>query len=190
MKKNKPQKGNIQYLTYRKKITIIRTFLLFLLAFTILMTGYLSTGSVENYLTIIGILGILPATRSAVEMIAVLRVKPINDAIYQKYSDLTAQSKLDLQYNLYFTTNKKNFSIQVLFVTNECIIGYTTDKKCNIKDAKIHIQTYMKKDGFTPKNVNVFSEESKFLLAIKNNLENKPSLLDSKMEHALKLLSI
>lgn len=190
MKKIKIEKGNIHYLSSHKKATVIRTILLFTLSFSILGIGYFSTGKIENYLTIVAVLGVLPATRSAVEMIAVLRVKEIDKFLYNKFNDLTKKSNLSLQYNLYFTNEKKNFPIDVLFVTNQCIIGYTTNKKCICKNAKTHIETYMKKDGYAPKNINIVSEESNFISAIKNNLESTPSSLDKKMEYSLKLLSI
>jgi hypothetical protein len=190
MKKSKPQKGEIQYISARKKATIIRTTLLFILSFSILSVGYFSTGGIENYLTIIGVLGVLPATRSAVEMITILRVKPISKPLYNKLYKLTKNSELFLQYNLYLTSEKKNFPIDALFVINQSIIGYTTNEKCNCKNAKSHILAYMKKDGYSPKNVNIVAEESKFILAINSNLKSIPNSLDNKIVHALKLLSI
>lgn len=190
MKKNKPHKGDIAYISYRKRTTIIRTILLFGVAFSVLGIGYFSTGSIQNYLTIIAMLGMLPAARATVEMIISLKVKEVDTKIFQKMNTLSKDAMFDLQYNLYFTSESKNFSVDVLFVTNNCIIGYKEYPKYNLKEAKKHIETYMKKDGYSPQNISIVSEENKFISALNNNLNNKPSEQDLRMEHSLKLLSV
>lgn len=190
MKKKKPLKGQMSYISNRKKTTIIRTILLFSASFAVLGIGYFSTGSLQNYFTIIGVLGMLPAARSAVEMIISLRVKEIDKDLYKKLENIVISTDFDLQYNLYFTSESRNYAVDALFVTNNCIIGLKVNPKYDCKDAKKHIETYMKKDGYIPKNINIMTEESKFISAIKNNLKNKPTEQDLKMEYSLKLLSV
>lgn len=190
MKNKKPEKGSIEYISKRKKNTILRTILFFGAAFSVLAIGYFSTGTTKNYLTIIAMLGMLPASRSAVEMIISLRVKEVDETLFHKMEELSKNAAFDLQYNLYFTSEKQNYPVDVLFVTNNCIIGYKNDAKYELKDVKKHMETYMKKDGYSPKIINIVKEESKFILAVKNNLNNKPSQEDLRMEYALKLLSL
>lgn len=190
MKKKKPLKGHVSYIANRKKATIIRTIVLFIASFAVLGIGYYSTGSLQNYFTIVGVLGMLPAARSAVEMIISLRVKEIDKDLYMKLENIVTSANFDLQYNLYFTSESRNYAVDALFVTNNCIIGLKNDPKYKSQDAKKHIETYMKKDGYLPNNINIMTEESKFISAIKNNLNNKPTEQDLKMEYSLKLLSV
>lgn len=190
MKKQKVKKGEFSYIANRKKMTILRTILLFGVAFAVLGIGYYGTGSIKNYFTIISMLGMLPAARAAVEMIVTLRVRQIDEKLYLEMQKVSESSKFDLLYNLYFTSENRNYSVDVLFVTNNCILGYKENPNYDLKDLKSHINTYMKKDGFSPKNINIMTEKSKFLSAVNNNLNNKQSEQDLRMEHSLMLLSV
>lgn len=62
-------KGAYGYLENRKIYTALRTVLFFLLCVGIYLAGYLTTGTNRNLLTVVAILGCLPACKSAVNFI-------------------------------------------------------------------------------------------------------------------------
>ena len=66
----KIQKGNPGYLNYKKKVEIIRTIVYFAIVFAILALGIWQTGTRLNLLTVVAILGCLPASKSLVGVIA------------------------------------------------------------------------------------------------------------------------
>ena len=59
-------KGTYGYLEKKRKTELIRTILLFAIAFGIYLAGYFSTGTQQNLFTIIAVLGMLPACQRAV----------------------------------------------------------------------------------------------------------------------------
>ena len=74
MKKKKNQnKGQKGYLAWNKKMSICKTLVLFAISFAVYAMGIWSTGSNQNLLTIVAVLGCLPACRSAANLIALLR---------------------------------------------------------------------------------------------------------------------
>ena len=69
------KKGEDTYLSQRKKQEILKTIIMFGISAAVFLMGCLSTGSKNNLLTIVAVLGCLPASKSAVSMIMNLRVK-------------------------------------------------------------------------------------------------------------------
>ena len=65
-------KGMPGYIKDQKKKRILITILLFGISIAVFLTGYLTTHTRNNLLTIVAILGCLPAARSAVGMIMLL----------------------------------------------------------------------------------------------------------------------
>ena len=65
----KAKKGEYSYLSWRKKQEILKTTVLFGISAAIFVMGYFSTGSKNNLLTVVAVLGCLPASKSAVSMI-------------------------------------------------------------------------------------------------------------------------
>ena len=73
MKKNvlgkKITKGNPGYLDYQKKIEIFRTILYFAIVAALFGLGYSQTHSNKNLLTIVAVVGCLPASKALVGVI-------------------------------------------------------------------------------------------------------------------------
>ena len=121
--KNKYTKGDYLYLQNKKKMEIIKTIVFFGISAMLYLAGYISTRSNKNYLTIVAVLGCLPASKSAVSMIMYLKVKGCSEKMYkkilQKFGEKTGA------YNLYFTSYDKNYDISHVFVKGMTIIAYT-----------------------------------------------------------------
>ena len=56
-------KGTYLYLDTQKKYEIAKTAILYSLSVAIFLTGYISTGTKKNLLTIVAVLGVLPASK-------------------------------------------------------------------------------------------------------------------------------
>ena len=61
-------RGTCGYLRTQKIYEILRTVLYFAISLSLFIAGWVSTGSRENLLTIVAVLGCLPACKSLVEM--------------------------------------------------------------------------------------------------------------------------
>ena len=163
-------KGQYLYLENRKKIEIFKTILFFGISAALYLAGYITTGSNKNYLTIVAVLGCLPASKSAVSMIMNLKVKTCSQKAYDAIGDKGA-------YNLYFTSYDKNFDVSHIFVKGMTIIGYVENPKVQEVDFEEHIKTVLNRDAITGVNVKLFKDLSKYTTRMEQmeNLENEKS---------------
>lgn len=65
----KTEKGMPGYLKYKRTIEIIRTIVYFGIVIAILLLGYFQTGTKLNLLTVVAIVGCLPASKALVGVI-------------------------------------------------------------------------------------------------------------------------
>ena len=68
-------KGMRDYLKTQKNYEIARTILYFAISLTLFVAGWIATGKRENLLTVVAVLGCLPACKSMVDMIMFLKHK-------------------------------------------------------------------------------------------------------------------
>lgn len=172
---NKCIKGEFLYFQKKKKSEIIKTVLMFGISAALYLAGYITTGSNKNYLTIVAILGCLPASKSAVSMIMYLRAKGCPEKVYEvingKFGNETGA------YNLYFTSYDKNFDICHVFVKGMTVIGYTENTKIVESAFEEHIKTVLNRDAITGVNIKLYKDLQKYVTRIEQmqNLENEKS---------------
>ena len=138
MKKKKNQnKGQKGYLAWNKKMSICKTLVLFAISFAVYAMGIWSTGSNQNLLTIVAVLGCLPACRSAANLIALLRCHEISESDYRKISAKirTAESLTDLE----FTSYERTYQVQHMALSGVELIGYMADPFADIKGCEKHL---------------------------------------------------
>ena len=142
-------KGTRGYLRTQKNYEIIRTVLYFAISIALFIAGWVSTGSRENLLTIVAVLGCLPACKSLVEMFMYLRYKGCDD----RDAALIAAHTQGLTglYDCVFTSYEKNFC------------GYTADPKFEEQAFCKHIQAILKKDNYRETSVKIFNDLDKYV---------------------------
>ena len=102
-------KGTSGYLRTQKNYEILRTVLYFAISLSLFIAGRVTTGSRENLLTIVAVLGCLPACKSLVEMFMFLRYKGCNE---QDAAQIAAHTDgLTGLYDMVFTSYEKNYVI-------------------------------------------------------------------------------
>lgn len=113
-----------------------------------------------NLLTIVAVLGCLPASKSAVGAIMFLRFKSCSaqnaDAI-----ELHSQG-LSCLYDMVFTSYKKNFQVSHLAVSDNTVCGFTEDGGFEENEFYKHINGILKLDGHKGITVKVFASLSKY----------------------------
>lgn len=187
--KKKITKGTFGYLPLQKKKNIVRTVCLFLIALAIFVMGYITTGTRANLLTIVAMLGMLPASKSAVEMILFLRQRNCDSAIYKRI--VPHEGKLLIAYELVLTSYEKNFPISSIAVNANTVCGYTENEKCDVNAAEKHIQDILKKNGYKP-TVKIFKEMDKYVnrLDTLNELQSENPNVDMEILEVIKAISI
>lgn len=159
--KNRKKKGEHGYLDYEKKVTILRTILLFGLSLAVFLLGYFSTGKKENLLTVVAVLGCLPASRSAVNMIIVLRYHGISMENYKKIKKSVGEC-LSL-YDLVFTSYEKNFEIHHMAFKGNILIGYTANASCDTKACEKHLHDMCAQNNLSDVDITIFKDMPKYL---------------------------
>ncbi len=163
--KNKVVKGAYGYLAYKKKMSAIMTIGMFALSLAIFIMGYVTTKTNANYLTVVAVLGCLPASKSAVSMIMYLKAKGCS----QEDKDAIEKviGSLDGYYDLYFTGYQKNFPTSHLIVTQNSIIAYSSDVKITEKDFNEHMKDILNKERIHDITVKLFMDKDKYLNRLK-----------------------
>ena len=80
-------KGTSGYLRTQKNYEILRTVLYFAISLSLFIAGWVTTGSRENLLTIVAVLGCLPACKSMVSLIMILKCRPMAAGLSQKIQE-------------------------------------------------------------------------------------------------------
>lgn len=161
---NKFTKGNELYLARKKKIEIFKTLMCFGLSLVLFIIGYITTKTKGNLLTVVAVLGCLPASKCAVSMIMHLKIKNCSEQIKEKL--LLHTDNLNGYFNLFFTSYNKNYPTSHLVITSNSILAYSESNKIIANEFEKHIQNLLKKDGITDISVKLFTEFQKYLLRL------------------------
>ncbi len=157
---NEKYKGTRNYLQSQKKYEILRTVIYFAISLSLFAAGWITTGERENLLTIVAILGCLPACKSAVDMIMFLRYTGCTS---QNAEVITAHSEgLNCLYDLVFTSYDRNYQVAHLTICGNTICGFTQDAKFEEQGFYKHLDALLKKDNFRDTSIKIFTDIKKY----------------------------
>ncbi len=182
-------KGTRNYLNTQKKYEILRTVLYFSISLSLFAAGYIQTGSRGNLLSIVAVLGCLPASKSAVGAIMFFRFQSCPE---QAAAEIEQHVRgLAGLYDMVFTSYKKNFVVSHLVVCGNTVCGFSADPKFAENEFYRHIGDILKMDGHKNVTVKIFTNLSRYterLEQIKNLGEEEnvtPLILDTLKSVAL-----
>ncbi len=149
-------KGTFGYLDTQRKYEIARTIIYFAISFSIFFAGYITTGTRKNLLTVVAVLGMLPASKSLVSVIMFCRFKSFKEKIEVAEEVLNA-------YDMVFTSEKVNYQICHLCVSGGCVIGYIDKPKFDETAFKDHVQIYLNAEKIKDETIKVFTDKKAYL---------------------------
>lgn len=172
-------KGTRNYLDSQKKYEILRTILYFAVSLSLFFAGYFQTGNRMNLLTVVAVLGCLPASKSAVNAIMFLRFHSCNANTEDEIG--LHSGSLDCLHDCVFTSYKKNFLVAHLTVRSNTICGFTEDKTFDENAFYRHINDILKLDGHKNMTIKIFKNISKYTdrLEQMKELENDTAKTES-----------
>ena len=157
----KATKGNPDYIKKRKQMVILKTVLQFGIVIALLILGIVQTKSRLNLLTVVAVLGCLPASKSLVEVIMLLPHRSIDlnlaDEIKEKTSELT------VCYDLVLTSEKHIMPIDCVVISDNTICGYTSNKKTDTVFAAKHMKQILSANQFSNVSVKIFDNYTAFI---------------------------
>lgn len=166
MKKNrfnhkKIKKGAAGYLDYQKKAEILRTVIYFAIIIAIFALGYSQTHSNKNLLTVVAVVGCLPASKALVGVI--MRI-PHRSIATDKAREIREKgSRLTVIYDLVLTSNDKIMPIECFAIAGDKIFGYAPNEKVDETYVAKHIQKILAENGFSGVSVRILHQYTAFL---------------------------
>lgn len=157
----KKGKGTHGYIHAQTILVIIRTVIYFTLAFGIYALGYYHMHTNKSLWTVIAVLSMLPASKSAVNMIMFLRFRSLKEEDYQNYK--TAADCLPALYETVLTTAEKAYFLPMLVCFDNTICGFCKKEQKDLKKLEDYIGETLTKDGIKNSTVKIFEDEKQFL---------------------------
>ncbi len=158
---NHAEKGSYGYTDAHKKRQIRKTVLLFLLPIAIFLTGYFTTGSRENYFTIVAVVGSLPACKELVNVILFAKRRSMPRNLYEEIA--SHAEGMETAYELVLTTYEASYSIPALVIAGNRVAGYMPQREAKTGNANGHIQKTLEQNGFPGTEVQIFQDLKEFL---------------------------
>lgn len=156
-----PFKGERGYFKTQRKYEIAKTLFYFAISISLFVAGWIATGSRLNLLTVVAVLGCLPAGKSTVNMIMFLRYSGCSKESQSEIADHVGS--LQGLYDCIFTSYEKNYQVAHLVVKGDTICGFTEDPKFEEQAFYKHLESILKVDGFKNTSIKIFSELGKYI---------------------------
>ena len=153
-------KGAKNYINTQKKYEIIRTLLYFGISISLFVAGYIQTGRKTNLLTVVAVLGCLPAGKSAVSAIMFLRFKSCGADAAARIGEHC--QGLCCLYDMVFTSYQKNYVVSHLAVRGNTVCGYSEKPDFAETEFYKHIDPILKLDGLKDVTIKVFTDLKKY----------------------------
>ncbi len=165
-------KGLRNYIKNRRIYTLCRTIVFFAVSFSLYFAGIKATGDNRNLLTIVAVLGCLPACKSAVNTIMFFRFRGCPEEIAKELQ--TPYQNLYVLFDIVFTSYDKNYELFHLAMNDKVLCGFTDNKKTDEAACETHLQAMLAKNGIKNVTVKVFRDLTKY----KNRLEQLEALTE------------
>ncbi len=154
------KKGSYGYIDSHRKAQMLKTLLLFALPLSIFAIGFVTTGTKNNYFTIIAVVGCLPACKELVNVIMFWKRRSMPRELYEEIE--SHAGGLETAYELVITTYEKAYPLHsVVFCGNEAA-GYTTRRDVEAEKVENHIASVFRQNGLEI-YVKIFKDLSGFL---------------------------
>ena len=158
------EKGTPGYLDYKKKVEIIRTVIYFLLVAAIFTLGYVQTKTRSNLLTVVAILGCLPAAKALVGVITRFPYASVDQKLVHEVD--TKAPHTTRVYDLVLTTREKIMPVECVVISNGTVFGYTDSKKVDLNVLSKHIRDMMTQNRLSYSTVKFYQDYKVFLSRI------------------------
>lgn len=169
----KEKKGYYGYISHERKKRLFITLGLFALPLALFLAGYLTTHTTKNLLTVVAVVGCLPACKSLVGLIMVYIVKPMAGEDYRQIREHAGD--LLMSYELYITSYDNSEFICAAAVCGSYVIGYSDRLKNPPEMLEDHIRKLLAQNGYK-QTVKFFKDRKPFLERLDSLNKNKESL--------------
>lgn len=155
------EKGQPGYVKARKQKYLLGAVVEFAIVIAIFVTGYIQTESRLNLLTVVAVVGCLPAAKMLVEFITMAPYKSIEEA---KYQELEEKAPLILKaYDMIITSSQKVMPLDAVVVSGHIVCGYASNPKTDEAALARYIKDILKDNHYDKMTVKIFHDYTAFL---------------------------
>lgn len=184
----KTYKGKPGYIKRRKRETITKTVAEFGIVLALLILGYMQTKTKMNLLTVIAILGCLPASKALVEVIMIMPHQSIDQ---NKANEIIEKSQaLTTVFDTVFTSEKQVMPVDALVISGMTVCGYSSSEKLDLAFTVKHLKQLLNQNGMEKVSVKIFDNYTSFITRVEgmNNIAVVDKLDTKKMEKRIRKL--
>ena len=156
----KVAKGDAGYIRTRKRKILLKTVLEFGIVAALLILGIIETGTRQNLLTVVAVLGCLPASKALVELIMVLPHRSISEEMATEIE--CNANLLTRAYDMVFTSEKKIMPMEAIVISGNTICGYMSNAKVDLNLITKHLKQYLHVNRFDKVSVKIFDNYAAF----------------------------
>lgn len=156
----KAKKGDFGYIHREKIKRLLTTLILFAIPLAAFVGGVLVTKTKNNIITVIALVGCLPACRSLVSTIMMWMQKPMDSAAYEKIR--SHAGNLVMAYEMYLTTYEKSTFVESFAVCGNKVVGYSSRIEGSPQFVEQHVKKILKQNGYKT-DVKVMTELKLYL---------------------------
>lgn len=157
----KISKGNAGYINSRKKRVLVKSLVQFGISFALLAIGMITTDSRMNLLTVVAILGCLPASKTLVEYIMLFSHHSLALDTAKEIASKT--ENIIVVYDMVFTSEHEIMPVECIAVSGNTICGFASNPKTDVVFTAQHIKKYLNSNGFTDVSVKIFDNYTAFV---------------------------
>ena len=158
--KKKIRKGDFGYIQHEKIRRFLVTLLLFAIPMAAFLGAYLITGTKKNIITVIAMVGCLPACKSLVGFIVMFLQKSMDGSSYRKIKEHAKD--LVMSYEMYLTTYEKSTFVESFAICGNKVIGYSSRIDGSPQFVEQHVKKILKQNGYKV-DVKVMTELKPYL---------------------------
>ena len=174
------EKGQPGYVKARKQKYLLGAVVEFAIVIAIFVTGYIQTGSRLNLLTVVAVVGCLPAAKMRGCNLSQWHLTRVSKKT--KYQELEEKAPLILKaYDMIITSSQKIMPLDAVVVSGHIVCGYASNPKTDETALARHIKDILKDNHYDKMTVKIFHDYTAFLARAEgmNNMaevEQKESL--------------
>ena len=158
------KKGDFGYIKSNIKKSRLRTAILGSVCAFFFLFGYFHFGTNKNFLTIISTVLCIPLGLSLVNHIMFLRAKPCSKEAYKKIEEHRAG--LIVNYDLFITSEKKDYSVSSIATLDKRIIAFVEDEKVDTEALELHIKRQIALSKYHDFMINISKNLDEYILLI------------------------
>lgn len=154
------KKGTYGYIKSQRIIELIKTVFMIALCAGTYYLGLYSTGSNQNILTFVAILGCLPMAKFFVNFILFTKAKGCSAELHKELSD---ENLIPTFYDLFFTAYKNSYQVSAIYYKKGNLIGISEDLNIDTDAAEKHLSQILENCGSKNVTVKIFKDKSKYI---------------------------